>query len=473
MTLNIAIHLDRQARQSLVEQIAGEIRNAIAAGRLLPGARLPSWHDLAAQLGVARGTVRAAYERLGDEQLVASAGAAGTYVTARPAPRPIAHQGAPRALPPILQGAGGEPNLFQLGVPAQDAFPAKTWSRLQVQAARQVGAHAVGYPDPCGEAELRREIVASLAIARGIACSPEQVFITAGYAGAFGLALQILQLKGARCWMEDPGYLFARRALELAGLQPVPIPVDEEGLDVATGLALAPDAEVALVTPGQQAPLGVTLSLPRRQALLDWAAQRGAWIIEDDYLGELQLKGRAAPALAALDRTGRVLHIGTFSKTINPALRLGFLVVPEELASRFLESASFLGPAPAPVAQLAVAAFLREGHYLRHLRRMKRIYGERRQQLSTCLTAQGVHHRLAGLSVLRHLPPDCDDAALARMARQQGLYPMPLSPWFARPESAHRGLLLGVTNVPPERAADCCERLDALVRLSSNLAEPR
>jgi GntR family transcriptional regulator/MocR family aminotransferase len=464
MTTDIAIRLDRGAKHSLVTQIAGEIRNAIAAGRLQPGSRLPSWHDLAAQLGVARGTVRAAYERLSDEQLIASAGAAGTHVTARPVSRSAPPPA--RALPPILQGAGGEPKPFQLGVPAQDAFPAKTWSRLQVQAARQMGNRVVGYPDPCGEMALRREIVASLAIARGIACSPEQVFVTAGYAGALGLVLQTLQLKGARCWMEDPGYLFARRALELAGLHPLPVPVDEEGLNVDAALALAPDAEVALVTPGQQAPLGVTLSLSRRQALLDWATARNAWIIEDDYLGELQLKGRAAPALAAQDRSGRVLHIGTFSKTINPALRLGFLVVPAELATLFLESASFLGPAPSPVTQTAVAAFLREGHYLRHLRRMKRIYGERRQQLAAYLTEQKIPHRLAGLSVLRQLPPDCDDGALARAARRQGLFPMPLSPWFAQAETAHRGLLLGITNVLPQQARDYGARLDALIRES-------
>src|SRR5262249_15257705 len=188
-----------------------------------------------------------------------------------------------------------------------------------------------------GEFELRREIAAYLAIARGIECSPSEVIITGGYGSGLGLTLRVLGLEGQKAWTEDPGFPFTRRGLELARLSVAPIPVDDSGIDVDHGLRHVPDAKLVVVTPGQQAPLGVTLSLERRLRLLDWAAQESVWVIEDDYLSELQLKGRAAPALASLDRSGRVIHIGSFSKTISPTLRLGFLVAPISPLSRFAE----------------------------------------------------------------------------------------------------------------------------------------
>jgi GntR family transcriptional regulator/MocR family aminotransferase len=383
----LELSIDRKATASLADQIFLGLRGAIGDGRLGPQARLPSWHDLAVQLGVARGTVRQAYERLRDEQLVFTAGAAGTFVCAgaraaaggadagagraawRNAPQAAALDAA-QAFP----GRAVSVSPFQVGVPAQDAFPFKTWARVMGRAARAASAMTLAYPDPRGEYALRAEIAAYLCVARGLDCTPDQVLVCSGYAGALHLALQTLELGGAQAWVEQPGYMATRHALSAAGLQLVPIPVDPEGLDVAAGVELAPHARLAVVTPGQQAPLGVTLSLRRRQALLEWAASAGAWIIEDDYLGELQPQGRAAPALASQDRTGRVLHLGTFSKTITPSLRVGFLVAPPALAGRLALAASHCGSAPPPVVQLAVAEFLRSGAYLRHLRRMKRLY---------------------------------------------------------------------------------------------------
>src|SRR5260370_18009176 len=181
--------------------------------------------------------------------------------------------------------------------------------------------------------------------------------------------------------MEDPGFPLTRTALGVAGMTVTAVPVDAEGLDIAAGVRSATGAALAVVTPGQQAPLGMTMSPPRRLALLAWARRNSACIMEDDYLSELQLKGRAAPALASLDHGGRVLHICSFSKTISPALRLGFMVVPPELSRRFAELAACLAPAPAAAVQRAVAEFLREGHYIRHLRRMKRLYAARREAL--------------------------------------------------------------------------------------------
>jgi GntR family transcriptional regulator/MocR family aminotransferase len=245
------------------------------------------------------------------------------------------------------------------------------------------------------------------------------------------------------------------------------VPVDAEGLDVEAGIQIAGAAALAVVTPGQQAPLGMTMSLPRRLALLAWARQSGAWIIEDDYLSEMQLKGRAAPALASLDHGGRVLHIGTFSKTISPALRLGFMVVPPELSCRFGELAACLAPAPAAAVQRAVAEFLREGHYLRHLRRMKQLYAARREALLHCLEESASDliqvQATAGLAVAILLPESASDVTVASRALQSGLAPAPLSPWYTQP-SRRQGLLLGVTNLDERRLPTDCRRLLELAR---------
>jgi len=466
MDPSLSITLDRAAGHSLATQIHDAILAAIHDGTLAAGARLPSWRDLAAQLGVARGTVRAAYDRLTDEQMIVGLGAAGTRVAAQP---PLAARTGAVAenspLPAFFRDFETAPLPFQMGVPAQDAFPFTQWSRLVARAGRAAAAVPVSYPDPRGLPQLRREIAAYLALARGIACTPGQVIVTAGFAGALNLAIRALRLEGARAWLEDPGFPLTRAALELAGIAPLPVPVDEEGIDVAEGRRRHPGATLAVVTPGQQAPLGVTLSLARRLALLEWAGTNGAWIIEDDYLGELQLRGRAAPALASLDQGGRVLHIGTFSKTITPGLRLGFLVVPPALAEHFGTAAACLSPAPAPVIQRAVADFIAEGHFLRHLRRMKRLYAARREGLLATLhglAPPGCVVRPGGLAVMLDLAEGADDVDIARRAVLRGQSPVPLSPW--RTGSAPRpGLLLGVTNLEAGRIEEHCVRLLALI----------
>lgn len=458
---SFGIQLDRGGRQSLSGQIADGIRAAIRDGRLAPGARLPSWNDLAAQLGVARGTVRAAYERLADGQFVVPSGAAGTRVArrppaTRPATEPVRGQSSLGAFP-----AGAiRPMPFQVGVPAADLFPATLWSRMLAHAARSIGP--LGYPDARGEPELRAEIAGYLAVARGFACHPAQVFVTHGYAGACSIVLRALKLHGAAAWVEDPGYPFARTALGWAGVTPVPVPVDEEGLVVAEGIRRAPDAAVALVTAGQQAPLGMPLSLERRHALLDWAHSGDRWVIEDDYLGELQLARHAAPALASMDAR-RVIHIGSFSKTMAPALRVGYLVVPHDLIGAIGEVVGTLDPAPPPILQHALTAFMHDGHYLRHLRRMKRAYAERRAALSNALQRLGVPHDATGLSVIARLPDGVDDLTVVQAALEVDLSPVPLSPWYSGDVSRH-GLILGVTNVPAERAAGYVERLWDIVR---------
>jgi GntR family transcriptional regulator/MocR family aminotransferase len=459
--------IDRGAKASLSFQIYTGLRDAIHQGTLAQGARLPSWRDLAVQLGVSRGTVRVVYERLLDEQLLVSRGAGGTWVGETPiaplrSPEPtIGHP-----LPSLFPDFSTRPSTFQMGVPAQDAFPYKLWARMMLRNARTAALHPVSYPDPRGALALRQEIASYLAIARGLQCTADQVLVTAGFAGALGIAARALKLEGTSAWFEDPGFPLTRRALEIAGVNIVPVPLNEEGLDVEHGMANSRHVTLAVVTPGQQAPMGMTMSLGRRRALLDWAMRQNAYIVEDDYLGELQLRGHAAPALASIDQNGRVLHIGTFSKTISPSLRLGFMVVPSHLALAFAETAACLAPAPNIAVQHTVAEFMGEGHYLRHLRRMKRLYAARQQKLADTIrevaSPSHIVETSGGLTVRLNLSHRDDDVAASERALQYGMAPVALSPWYLS-APAQRGLLLGVTNYSDRTLRKDCIKLLELV----------
>jgi GntR family transcriptional regulator/MocR family aminotransferase len=456
--------LDRAGSVSIADQIARHIEVAIVEGSLMPGGRLPSWRDLATQLGVARGTVRAAYDKLIDKELLVTAGSAGTRVI-----NPLPPSAVPTATPldtlvPKDFHYRTEQTLpFQMGVPAHDAFPATLWSRLQREAVRATGLQT-GYTDPRGLPELRSAIASHVAIARGIECSPDQIIITAGYRGGLAIALRAIDATGRQAWVEDPGYPVTRMALELSGVHPVPVPIDKEGLVVERGREMAPRASLAVVTPGQQAPSGVTMSAERRAELLRWANDVGSWIIEDDYLAELHPGGRSANALAADFGSERVIHIGTFSKTISPIVGMGFIVAPLPLARRLIDVATWLGGPPNSSLQTALARFLYEGHYLRHLRKMRGLYAQRRQRLIDALDSAGIENKLpAGLSVLLQLPNGFDDHAFVMEARKAGFAPAPLSPWFAAANRSRSGLLLGVANVLDRKIDQDCKRMLGMI----------
>ena len=455
--------IDRARAVPLVEQITDNLRGAIVEGRLVPGARLPSWLDMATQLGVSRGTVKSAYERLVDECLIVTAGASGTRVAESPArPPPALSVSIAPPMQGIVRGYYMKPLPFQMGVPAQDAFPVKLWSRMRTRAVREDAMAPVGPSDPRGHPALRAQIASHLAITRGIRCVPDQIILTSGYKNGLSLAILTLKVQGRTAWMEDPGYPMARHGVELAGMRVAQIPVDAEGIDVAEGIARAPNAAIAVVTPGQQAPTGVTMSPARRQALLEWAKDADSWIIEDDYLSVLQLDGRAALAMAASDPDGRVIHIGSFGKTLSPALGLGFIVAPLSLAQRFGEAAAFLNPAPNTTTQLALAAFLAEGHHLRHLRHMKSLYRERRDALEACLGSGVGVKSCTGLAVLIRLPSRTDDVVLAARALELGISPHPLSLWSSDPGQS--GFLLNVTNLRPVILEKACASLKQVLR---------
>lgn len=327
------------------------------------------------------------------------------------------------------------------------------------------------YPDPAGYEPLRRAIATYLGISRGITCTYEQVFITAGYRGALELVCRTLLQPGDSGWFEDPGYLFARQFLERAGMHLQPVPVDEEGLNVDMGQQRAAEARFAVVTPTHQSPMGVALSLPRRLQLLEWASHRRSWIIEDDYDSEFRYHGRPLPALKSLDRDGRVLYTGTFSKVLFPGLRLAYLVVPEPQIERFKDTANHFCCPGSILPQATVAAFMEQGHFARHLRRMRSLYAIRRGYLvDELLQTLGSHlivqPQAGGIHVLARLAARGNDQSLAAVAQSHGLAIQALNDWRMS-RSSQGGLLMGFTNVTePEMAKALVHRLAVAIGLS-------
>lgn len=439
----------------LQEQIYRRVRAAIADGRLPPGERVPSARALAGELGVARGTVDAAYARLAGEGYLLPRGSAGTVVS--PALRADQHlPDAERATMPDRRRTAPLP--FQMGLPALDAFPRTLWSRLTAQMARRLGADMLGYPDPAGLPVLREAIGAYLAVSRGIACRPGQIIVTGGYQAALALLARLLLRPGDAAWFEEPGYFKARYALQAAGAQLVPVPVDEQGLQVEFAATLAPRARLAVVTPAHQSPLGVALSLPRREALLAWAETANAWILEDDYDSEFHYVGRKPPALKSLDAGDRVIYVGSFSKTLFPGLRLGYAVLPAALVERAVSALATERFGEDALRQMVTAEFMAKGHFARHLKRMRGLYAARQKALAQALLdAFGTEVRLTlqrgGMHLLARFPEQGEDAGMMRRAAACGLAPTPLSSQYLGSRREH-GLLLGFTNVPETRAAE-------------------
>ncbi|HEX2890791.1 PLP-dependent aminotransferase family protein [Vineibacter terrae] len=461
------MRLDRGDAMPIYRQIEARIRAAILDDRLAPGTRLPSSRSLASQLAVARATVELAYNVLAGDGLIEGHAAAGTIVAPRlqadhlraARRREVAQR--PVIQPSLIWSATTRP--LQMGVPAFDAFPRKLWTRLAARTARGLSTAQMTYQDTSGYEPLRRELVRYLAIARGVVCSVDQVFITAGFQGALGLIARILLKPDDEVWVEDPGYFFGRDALALAGGRPVPVPVDGDGLDIAAGMARAPEARFVVVTPTNQFPLGASLTTARRADLLAWAGANGTWIIEDDYDSEFRYRGPKMPALKSIDAPGRVLYVGTFSKVLFPALRLGYLVVPEPLIERFATSAALLQPQPSLADQITATAFMAEGHFARHVARMRGLYAERREALLQALAALTKPHwaveaAAGGMHVIAHLPAEADDAAAVMRAHAAGLAPEPLSR-FAMEAETGPGLLLSFTNLPAEAAARTMRKL--------------
>jgi GntR family transcriptional regulator/MocR family aminotransferase len=500
----ISLSLDPAAAEPLYRQLYVQLRDAVLAGRLAPGTRLPSSRALAAELGCSRNTVVTAFEQLLCEGYLEGQVGSGSYVSSVLPEELLAVQGATErvaqqasAAPPRGLSARGA-SLAAIARPRRDAvqpfarrpdvssFPFDAWGRILGRIWRRPPAELTGYGDPAGYLPLRRVIAQYLQAVRGLVCSAEQVLITAGGQQALDLTARLLLDPGDAVWIEEPGFPGLRGALTAAGARLIPVPIDGEGLDVAAGRRLAPDARLAAVTPSHQYPLGVTMSLARRLALLDWAREGGAWILEDDYDSEYRFAGRPLAALQGLDAgrsggpqaiPGQVIYVGTFSKVLFPSLRLGYLVVPPGLVESLQRARESLDDHPSLVVQPALAAFIEEGHFATHVRRMRRLYATRQQAL---VAAAGRHlggllefaPDDAGLHLVGRLSQDLaarmDDQEAVRRAAAAGLSVAPLSSFYmtepAASQPTGQGLLLGYAAIPEERIAPAVKRLAEALR---------
>jgi GntR family transcriptional regulator/MocR family aminotransferase len=482
----LLIALDRHSSKPLSEQIYAGIRTAVENGRLRTGAPLPSSRSLARDLGVARSTVMLAYEHLRKEgyldgalgrvnrvsERVLSPQRPAVRVLRRPdsAPLSLSRRGLRMAQMSFdgFHGIMETPRAFRTGVPALDLFPVATWQKLLSRAWRKSSPRALGYGDPFGYGPLRRAIGQYLRSARGLLCSEDQILICAGSQQAINLCAHLAFDPGDAAWIEDPGYIGAQHALVMNGARIVPVPVDESGIDVQAGIEAAPDARLVYVTPARQLPLGVTMSLARREALLGWARSANAWIFEDDYDSELRYASRPLAPLWTMDPNGRVVFVGTLSKIMFPALRLGYLVVPPGLVDAF-RRARILSDMTSPyLLQAAMAEFIMEGHFERHIRRMRTLY-QRRHELLVHLLKKRLGSRVdvanseAGMNLVVWLPSHVDDREIAAEAKKHDLDLLPLSELTV----AHQrrpGLLLGFGGIQERDIVEGVDRLERVLR---------
>ncbi|MEO8706543.1 MAG: PLP-dependent aminotransferase family protein [Kofleriaceae bacterium] len=475
---SLLLRLDPRAVMPLHEQIFRAARDRILAGELAPGVRLPSSRQLARDLGVARTTVLQALDGLAAEGFLVTRRASWTSVApelpgnlVRTRPPHLAANRPPRlsrvarslkALPSGTTHLGAAPRAFRPGVPALDLFPIALWSRISARCHARASTALLQGAEPGGQRALREAIAAHVSAARGVRCTAEHVFVTTGTQQAFDEILRLVVDPGDPVWVEDPGYLGALRAVVGAHAKPIAVAVGDQGLDVAAGIARAPRARAVVLSPSHQYPLGVTLSLARRFALLRWAARARAIIIEDDYDSEFHHRGRPLMALHGLDTAGCVAYVGTFSKSMFPGIRLGYVVVPPALVDAFAAArASLSTPAPA-FEQAALAAFIDGGHFATHLRRMRVAYRERSEALIAALAADcGDVLELApcdtGMQLVATLRTRLSDRRVVDEAARAGVELAALSDYAIR--SRRTGLVFGFGCVPTSAMRAATQRL--------------
>jgi GntR family transcriptional regulator/MocR family aminotransferase len=471
-----SIRLDATAKQPLHHQLYEQLSQSIRSGHLKPGTRLPSTRALASELGVSRTTTIKAFRDLQTEGYIQMQIGAGTVVAPRlpelflqtntdESSTSQLKQGDKefnqRAYPRLSQwgtrvaplsrsswlATTSDLRPFRIGAPALDAIPQQAWARAVNRAVRDANAAQLDYQHPAGHRRLCEELAAYLAVARGVRCTADQVIVVAGAQAGLSLAASVLLDAGDAVWMEDPGYFLAQAVFQAAAATVIPIPIDREGLTVAEGYARCPDARLAYVTPSHQFPLGVTMSHARRRQLLQWAEQADAWIIEDDYDSEYRYTGRPIPSLQGLDESGRVIYVGTFSKVFFPALRLGYIVAPPALVEPLSSAKRVMGFYPPVLEQMAMASFMARGEFTRHIRRMRGLYTERRDELLS-YAAQYLGDKLrlerapSGLHLVGWLPEAADEWELAKLADRHGVTVYPLST-FRLGTPSRPGLVLG------------------------------
>jgi GntR family transcriptional regulator/MocR family aminotransferase len=483
-TLPVLIRLNRRSRRPLNQQLYQGMRRVILDGKIPAGGRIPSTRALAADLAVSRNTVLNAFERLTAEGYLREGRAGGgTRVSAslpddllracapairggNPTPRRPSRRGALAATLPVrLRGAlpldGARP--FRVGAGALADFPLEAWGRLARRRWSRSGLRSLDYGHSAGHAPLREAIAAYLRASRGVTCDPSRVIVVQGSQQALDLATRVLLDPGDAVWMEDPGYVAARAAFVAGGARLVEVPVDAEGLDVATGIRRSRNARLAYVTPSHQFPLGVTMSLARRFELLRWASASRAWILEDDYDSEFRYRTPPLGSLQGLDSEESVIYVGTLSKVLFPALRLGYLVVPAALIETFVSMRRLTDVESPTFMQAVLADFIAEGHFERHIRRMRVLYGERQEALLAAARRKlsgrlDVEPAEGGMHLIGWLPDGVDDRGASRAAATEGVEVMPLS-FFSASRRQRGALLLGYAGLRPREIDDGVDRL--------------
>jgi GntR family transcriptional regulator/MocR family aminotransferase len=480
--------LEGRSSVPMFRQVYESLRGAALCGRLAAGARVPATRTLAAELGVSRNTVLNAYDQLLAEGYLVGRTGSGTFV-APDLPDELLHSRASPVEAPavygrkslsrrgaVIAGLGrplrprdGQPRAFRPGVPALDAFPREEWARLLRRRSRQLPSRLLDYGEAAGYLPLREAVAAHVRAARAVRCDAGQVIVVSGTQQAIDLCARLLLDPGDAVWLEDPGYPGARAAMAGAGATVVPAPVDEEGLVVDEGIRRRRDARLCYVTPSHQYPLGATLSLVRRLALFDWAKRTNAWIVEDDYDSEFRYSGRPLASLQGQDRDGRVIYIGTFSKALFPSLRIGYLVVPQHLVDAFAAARALADGHSPMLTQAVLTDFLTEGHFARHVRRMRAVYAERQEALVRAAGRElagwlRISPSATGLHLVGWLPPGVSDRTASQAAADRGVEAPPLSDYRIRP-SRRGGLLLGYGGVNPRQIRDGVRALAGLCRV--------
>ncbi|WP_206995523.1 MocR-like pyridoxine biosynthesis transcription factor PdxR [Trinickia mobilis] len=491
----LAQRLERGNGQPVYRQLHRLLQQAILSRELPAGTKVPSSRLLANELGIARNTVTQVYEQLVLEGYVTSGTGRGTFV-ADSAPDEIVGApetaGGPRALPEppgaqrvqpfqpaaralsargarLVAGAGVSKRqwgAFMPGVPDVSRFPAQVWNRISSKYWRRLRPELLTYAPGGGLALLRHVLADYLRTSRSVRCTPEQIIVTTGIHQSVDLAVRLLSDPGDAIWTEDPCYWGVRSVLHVSGLRSRPIGVDAEGIAPSPD-DLANPPKLMLVTPSHQYPLGMVMTLARRRMLLEYARQHQCWIIEDDYDSEFRYGSRPLASLQGLDTAGQVIYVGSFGKTLFPGLRVGYLVVPEALAESFATASAELYREGQLLQQAVLAEFIAEGHFTSHIRKMRTLYGQRRQNLldavarryGDALPTVGGDAGLHLVLQLPQLPGGADDRKVAAAALERNIVVRPLSGYYAQPARSASGLLIGYACVPDEEIVPSFELL--------------
>lgn len=480
--------IDRNARTPLHRQIYDGFRSAILRRDLRPGQQIPSSRELAAEMHVSRFPVLNAYAQLLAEGYFESRVGAGTFVSTSlpeqkmsvslPPTEPARQPSGPRSVSrrslrfadfehhAAIRGWGA----FGVHQPALEEFPFAIWSALVARHTRNPQLSALHHIEPMGTERFRKAIADYLRGARGVKCEADQVMIVSGSQQALDITARVLFDPGDAVWIEEPGYRLERNLLLAAGCKLIPVPVDREGMDVSAGMVKHRKARAAFVTPSHQYPLGSTMSASRRLQLLNWAQQAGAWIIEDDYDSEYRYESLPIASLHGLDVNSRVIYIGTFSKVLFASLRLGYIVIPPDLVQRFVAVRHLMDIFPPYLYQEVLADFIVEGHFARHLRKMRQLYGEKRSILAEALREEfgssvEIHGVEAGMHLAMTFPDGIDDVEIARRAAKERLWLWPLSPSYMTDRS-RQGFVLGFGSTPRDHIRRSVKQLRVVIDAS-------